>query len=130
MKTDRQIIFDKFGGKCAYCGCELQKGWHVDHIQPIVRDFKYSKHKSRFEHTGSCRNPKNENLDNYNPSCASCNIQKNSFTLEQFRNNIKQFVNSLNQYSTQYKFAKRYGLITETNIDVIFYFETFNTNEK
>jgi 5-methylcytosine-specific restriction endonuclease McrA len=130
MKTDRQIIFDKFGGKCAYCGCELQKGWHVDHIQPIVRDFKYSKHKSRFEQTGSCRNPKNENLDNYNPSCASCNIQKNSFTLEQFRNNIKQFVNSLNQYSTQYKFAKRYGLITETNVDVIFYFETFNTNEK
>jgi 5-methylcytosine-specific restriction endonuclease McrA len=130
MKTDRQIIFDKFGGKCAYCGCELQKGWHVDHIQPIVRDFKYSKHKSRFEHTGYCRNPENENLDNYNPSCASCNIQKNSFTLEQFRNNIKQFVNSLNQYSTQYKFAKRYGLITETNIDVIFYFEIFNTNEK
>ena len=130
MKIDRQIIFDKFAGKCAYCGCELQKGWHVDHIQPIVRDFKYSKHKSRFEHTGSCRNPENENLDNYNPSCASCNIQKNSFTLEQFRNNIKQFVNSLNQYSTQYKFAKRYGLITENNIDVIFYFETFNTNEK
>jgi 5-methylcytosine-specific restriction endonuclease McrA len=130
MKTDRQIIFDKFGGKCAYCGCELQKGWHVDHIQPIVRDFKYSKYKSRFEHTGSCRNPENENLDNYNPSCASCNIQKNSFTLEQFRNNIKQFVNSLNQYSTQYKFAKRYGLITENNVDVIFYFETFKTNEK
>ena len=130
MKIDRQIIFDKFGGKCAYCGCELQKGWHVDHIKPIVRDFKYSKHKSRLEHTGSCRNPENENLDNYNPSCASCNIQKNSFTLEQFRSNIKQFVNSLNQYSTQYKFAKRYGLITETNVDVIFYFETFNTKDE
>ncbi len=33
-KTDRQKIFDKYGGKCAYCGCELQKGWHVDHVEP------------------------------------------------------------------------------------------------
>jgi len=123
-KSERQIVFGKYEGKCAYCGCDLQKGWHVDHIEPIVRDFKYTKHKSSFEQTGNCRKPQNENFDNYNPSCASCNIQKNSFTLEQFRNNIKQFVNSLNQYSTQYKFAKRYGLITETNIDVKFYFET------
>lgn len=124
-KAERQIVFSKYEGKCAYCGCDLKKGWHVDHIEPIIRDFKYTKHKSIFEQIGTCRKPQNENFDNYNPSCASCNIQKNSFTLEQFRNNIKQFVNSLNQYSTQYKFAKRYGLVSETNIDVKFFFETF-----
>ena len=62
-------------------------------------------------------------LENYNPSCPSCNIQKNSYTLEQFRDNIKKFVNSLNQYNTQYKFAKRYGLVKETEVDVAFYFE-------
>jgi 5-methylcytosine-specific restriction endonuclease McrA len=123
-KKERQFIFDKYDGKCAYCGIELLKGWHVDHLEPIVRDFKYNKVKSRFEQTGRCRNPQNETIENYNPSCASCNIQKNSFTIEQFRNNIKQFVNSLNQYSTQYKFAKRYNLIQETNNDVVFYFET------
>ena len=130
MKQERQIVFDKYEGKCAYCGCELKKGWHVDHIEPIVRDFKYNKHKSRFEQAGTCRKPQNENLENYNPSCASCNIQKNSFSIEQFRNNIKQFVHSLNQYSTQYKFAKRYGLVTETNMDVKFYFETLNQQEQ
>ena len=36
-KKDREIIFNKFGGRCAYCGCELQKGWHVDELLPIVR---------------------------------------------------------------------------------------------
>ena len=123
-KHERELIFNKFGGKCSYCGCELQKGWHTDHIEPIVRDFDWNRDKGRYEATGSCRKPENETLENYNPSCASCNIQKNSFTIEEFRNNIKQFVNSLNQYSTQYKFAKRYGLVLETEKEVKFYFET------
>lgn len=113
-KKDRELIFNKYGEKCDYCGCNLQKGWHIDHLEPIVRNWK----------NGTCEKPENEKLENYNPSCPSCNIQKNSYTLEQFRENIKQFVNSLNQYSTQYKFAKKYGLVKETEIEVKFYFET------
>lgn len=114
MKKQRQIIFEKYKGKCAYCGCELKKGWHVDHIEPIIRDLK----------NGNCEKPHLKNdIQNLNPACASCNIQKNSFTLEQFRENIKQFVNSLNKYSTQYKFAKKYGLVEEKDIEVKFYFE-------
>ena len=123
-KKTRDLVKSKYNNKCAYCGCELKKGWHVDHIEPIVRDFIYNKKKQRFETNGICRNPENENLQNYNPSCPSCNIQKNSYTLEQFRENIKQFVNSLNQYSTQYKFAKKYGLVSENDIEVKFHFET------
>ena len=120
MKLERQILFDKYEGNCAYCGCDLQKGWHIDHIEPIVRSLKDS----------SCEKPDNHNISNMNPACASCNIQKNSYSLEQFRNNIKQFVNSLNQYSTQYKFAKRYGLVNETNMDVKFYFEYFKKQDQ
>ncbi len=127
-KKDREIIFDKYGGKCAYCGCDLVKGWHADHIDPVVRDFKWDRSSGRYKQTGTCQNPENDVLENYNPSCASCNIQKNSFTLEQFRKNIEQFVSSLNDYSTQYKFAKRYGLVIETGIDVKFYFEKIEDN--
>lgn len=113
-KEERLFVFTKYSGRCAYCGDELPKIWHIDHIEPIVRNID-----------GSCANPHlKNNIDNYNPSCVACNIQKSSFTLEQFRSNIKQFVNSLNEYSTQYKFAKRYGLITETKTDVKFHFET------
>lgn len=124
-KIDRQQIFDKYDGKCAYCGCDLVKGWHVDHIKPIVRNSKWNRSKRKYVLTGTSKNPENENIDNLNPACASCNIQKNSFTVEEFRKNIKKFVNSLNQYSTQYKFAKKYNLIKETKIDVIFYFEKY-----
>lgn len=116
MKIDRQKVFDKYNGKCAYCSCDLQKGWHIDHIQPVIRDLK----------TGKFEKPQNHTIENINPACASCNTQKSSYTLEQFRHNIQHFVNSLNIYSTQYKFAKRYGLVQETDIKVEFYFEKIN----
>ena len=87
-KEQRQKIFEKYNGRCAYCGCDLVKGWHVDHIKPIVRNSKWNSIEKKFEQDGTCRKPENENLENYNPSCASCNIQKNSFTVEEFRNNI------------------------------------------
>lgn len=121
-KQQRETVFKKYDGKCAYCGCELQKGWHVDHIEPIVRDLAFS--GGKVVSLPTCEKPENHTLNNFNPSCASCNIQKSSLTLEQFRRSIKQYVNSLNLYSTQYKIAKRYGLIQETNIEVKFYFET------
>lgn len=112
-KKTRESIRNKYDNKCAYCGCELTKGWHVDHFLPIVRNSD-----------GTCEKPENEILENYNPSCASCNIQKSSLTLEEFRERINQFVQSLNLYSNQYKIAKKYGLISETNSIVVFYFET------
>lgn len=112
-KKDRILIFEKYNGKCAYCGCELVKGWHVDHIEPIVRN-----------NDGTCENPHNKTFKNYNPSCASCNINKHSMTLEQFRMSIKKYVESLNKYSVQYKMAKKFGLIKEKPIEVVFYFET------
>jgi 5-methylcytosine-specific restriction endonuclease McrA len=152
-KKERQIVFDKFGGKCAYCGCELIKGWHVDHLAPVVRRNKtikggYYINKSTQERVrlmsvdednahehlwiedkvvpAGFDSPENDTIENCNPACASCNIQKSSNSLEGFRQSISQFVNSLNQYHNQYKFAKRYGLIKETGIEVKFYYETFN----
>lgn len=49
---DRQAIFDKYGGRCAYCGCELQKGWHVDHIEAVVRKIKVVHQHWRHMDTG------------------------------------------------------------------------------
>ncbi len=48
---------------------------------------------------------------------------KSSLSLESFRNLIAGFVKSLNRDSTQYKFAKRYGLVEEKEREVVFYFE-------
>lgn len=146
-KREREQIFNKFGGRCAYCGCELTKGWHVDEIQPVIRkrkwvaahwddktkplcnDEDYDNPKFRQWVEGKwvadgCERPENYNAENQYPACASCNINKHSMDLESFRNGIAAFMKHLNEISTQYKIAKRYGLVQETNMPVIFYFET------
>ena len=124
-KKERQQLFEKFGGCCAYCGCELLKGWHADHIKPIRRKFKYDRGKARLVHTGECRHPARETIENCHPACRSCNINKHSMTIEEFRGLLTGFIKSLNRDSTQYKVAKRYGLIQEIEKPVVFFFESF-----
>lgn len=114
-KQQREQLKQKFGGRCAYCGDLLSDRWHADHIEPIVRNWT----------NGTCERPENNRIDNFNPSCSSCNIVKNSLSLENFRQLIGGFIKSLNRDSTQYKFSKRYGLIEEKEAEVKFFFETY-----
>ena len=122
-KQERELIFNKYGGKCAYCGCDLPDRWHVDHIDPVIRDIVYVKGKGRVTGKDMLK-PELDVIGNKNPACPSCNIMKHSSNIEGFRNMILGFVNSLSQYSTQYKFAKKYGLISENEQKVEFYFES------
>ena len=122
----RQLIFEKYDGKCAYCGCDLQKGWHIDHIQAIRRNDsdEWIEKMNRIRATPLVRGQ--DSIENYNPSCRQCNIWKSTYDIEQFRKEISQQVKRLNDYSANYRNAKRYGLITENDIKVKFYFEQLN----
>lgn len=111
-KKDREFIFNKYGGRCAYCGDYLQKGWHVDELLPVRRNGD-----------GTCLHPERFHIDNQMPSCPSCNINKHSGSIEEFRNLITGFMKHLNEINTQYKIAKRYGLVNESVKPIVFYFE-------
>lgn len=113
-KRQRQELHEKYDGHCAYCGCELQKGWHADHFEPLQR---------QCTRDGKIINIDRDVLPNMMPSCPSCNRMKSDFTIEQFRKNIQNYINSLNTYNVQYKFARKYGLVKETDTNVVFYFE-------
>lgn len=124
-KKDRQRVFDKFGGRCAYCGCELGSRWHIDHANSLHRYSNYDKAKQKYIATGECRHPENHTEENFMPSCISCNITKSTYSIEEFREWIQQTVEALNKnHYNSYKFAKRYGLVQETVKPVVFYFET------
>lgn len=135
-KSEREQVFNKFGGRCAYCGCELTKGWHVDEIEPVRRHEQYlknefgdriwDKEKHDYVKIKTCMHPERFHIDNQNPACASCNINKHSDSLEDFRRHIAGYMNHLNNINTQFKIAKRYGLVVETGNAVVFYFETLN----
>ena len=116
-KEERQLIYNKYNGRCAYCGEKLKKGWHVDHLEPVKRTINGGEK--------SFRNPEKDSIENKMPSCASCNINKHSMSIERFRKVIAGYVTSLNEYITQYRMAKKYGLVKETGEKVKFYFETF-----
>jgi hypothetical protein len=111
MTKEREQVYNKYGRKCAYCGHLLGKKWHVDHLLPVVRE------------DGIMKYPERDCLSNKMPACISCNINKHSMSLEDFRDSIKNYMVHLNTVSTQYKIAKRYGLVEEVDIPVKFYFE-------
>jgi hypothetical protein len=64
------------------------------------------------------------------PACASCNINKHAMKLEDFRQLIAGFMKHLNERNTQYKIAKRYGLVVEQQKPVVFYFEKYQKDRE
>lgn len=137
-KQQRELIYNKYGGLCAYCGTELQKGWHVDEIEPVRRGWEYMKdengkriwdaEKRDYKIKATVMHPERFTIENQMPSCASCNINKHSGSLEEFREVIQGFMKHLNAINTQYKIAKRYGLVVENVKPVVFYFESVGKN--
>lgn len=126
--SDRECIRQKYNNHCAYCGCILEKVFHVDHLEPIIREEgRYEVLEDGNRHfipsIGGMRYPDRDVVDNYMPSCPSCNIIKGQNSLEDFRSMIYNFIHSLNIRDTRYKFVKKYGLVIETNTPIKFYFE-------
>jgi hypothetical protein len=101
----RQEIFDLTNGHCAYCGCELTlKSMQIDHIYA-------------FNSGGKC------DKRNYFPACRPCNFRKSTLNIEDFRKQLEDTLKNLNQYSANYRQAKRFGMIYEFSEKVVFFFE-------
>lgn len=120
MKIDRQKIFDKYHGRCAYCGHALGsiKEMQVDHII-AQRHMEGPRPTATYEQV-HCE-------DNLMPSCRSCNKHKDTFSIEQFRQEIACQPHRLRKYRPTFRIAERYGLIVHQDKQVVFYFETVNT---
>lgn len=122
-KNERQIVFDKYGGKCAYCGCELQKGWHVDHIEPAFHNWS-DEDVNRFLKKDRGQNT----IENYNPACPRCNRWKGTWSTDEFRREISLQLERLERDSAPFRMARDYGLIKTTDTEVKFYYETFSNH--
>ena len=74
-KKDRELIKQKFSGKCAYSGTDLEPDWQVDHMVPVVRNWWTNTVVFEDAH----------NLDNMVPVQKLINHYKGSISLEDFR---------------------------------------------
>ncbi|GAB2579613.1 hypothetical protein GCM10027190_31620 [Spirosoma areae] len=99
--------------------CELEKGWHIDELEPIQCNKKWDQKKRKWVYDGTCKHSDRLHVNNKSPACASCDINKHSMSLEEFRTLIGGFLNSLNRDSTQNKIAKRYGFVEEVEKPVV-----------
>ena len=104
-KQERQRIYAKTDGHCAYCGREITlQQMQVDHIVPLY-------------------NGGTDDMQNYLPACRSCNNYKHALTLEKFRAALERMPDVLARDSVTYRNAVRFGLVTPTPHPVVFYFE-------
>lgn len=117
-KQIRLRVLNKTNGRCAYCGCKLlPESFHLDHITP----------KRRYQNNHLSHLPKGSDEEsNLLPCCQSCNSCKSDLSLEDFRERILDRIKRLNENFSEYRIAKSFGLVKETNMDVIFYFEKIN----
>jgi len=129
-KKQRQQVWNKSNGKCWYCGCELpQKGWHVDHLEPViretavVRDTSDSPYSHKTVSTGACLKPELDTIDNMVPACAPCNLFKSTFSVEFFRQEIEAQIERARKTSVNFRTAERFGLIKAEPAPVVFWFE-------
>jgi 5-methylcytosine-specific restriction endonuclease McrA len=120
-KDVRDTIFKKYGGRCAYCGCVIDREkFTIDHIDPIFRG-STNDEVSKYQ-----RNMGDNSIRNFNPCCSSCNSSKSTLRLEDWRKQIESKLMRINRDCSNYRILKRFGLIIETHNPVVFYFERYS----
>ena len=111
-KKQRAELRMKFGGCCAYCGCELGEKWHADHVKPVIRFAGNMLHQER------------DDISNMVPACHPCNLHKHCSSLEDYRRIIsdgrREFL-----ASGKGKALVRMGLVEMKSDPVVFWFEKY-----
>jgi hypothetical protein len=104
-KNERRRVYEKTGGRCAYCGCALQiEEMAVDHVIPLADGGADAE-------------------SNLLPACRSCNHRKNTESVERFRASVERFPVVLARDSVTYRNAVRFGLVVPNPHNIKFYFE-------
>lgn len=121
-KETRRTVYEKYDGKCAYCGCVINYlKFHVDHIEAKFRRTTQAELKS----WGSDRIKGKDHIGNYNPSCISCNSSKSTFTIETWRKELELKRERIKRDSSTYNLLIRFNQIKESYTPIKFYFENF-----
>lgn len=80
-KSVRKLVYAKYNGHCAYCGCEIpEKGFNVDHLYCL----------RRYEYTEEFTGINVHDISNLMPSCGSCNRYKSTMDLEKFPQTVAE----------------------------------------
>jgi len=135
MKINRQKVYDKFGGKCAYSGTPLEPDWQIDHIIPKNKAHWLKSYQMRDYLKTKITNI--NDINNLLPCQRIINHYKRSLDLEQFRTlwlmglhkrldkpRNPRTENSRKTKEYRLKVASYFGITPEKPFSGKFYFET------
>lgn len=119
-KAQREALRAKFDGKCAYCGCDLGKTMHADHIEPVIRI-----QPSPWNDLNAVKllKPHRNTVGNMMPACAPCNIHKGGYPLESWRAYLQRSAEIVRKQTSTFRAGERFGVISVSEAPIIFYFE-------
>lgn len=119
-REEREAVYKKTGGRCAYCGHEItMQEMQIDHVIPL----------RSYEAIGQLDRPEPNSLDNLLPACRSCNHYKSTMSVETFRSMLEREPEILARDSVAYRNGVRFGLVIPNPGPVIFYFERSERDE-
>lgn len=110
-RKEREEVYKKYDGHCAYCGCELEyKEMQVDHFAPyyLFGD--------------------NTQMSNLMPACRQCNFRKGTLTIEKFRKEVELTAERLRRDNFMFRLAEKYSIVNVNTDPIKFYFEKLSRN--
>lgn len=120
--VQRQNIYNKFGGRCAYCGKPISiDEMQIDQLVPPwhrLSDGQLVKNAARGI----------DDDDNLMPSCHACNYYKSQLSLEDFRELLKGLPERCAK-SPDVQIAMRYGMVDIRKWCGVFLFEFYNISK-
>lgn len=110
-KKIRELVYDKCGGHCAYCGKEIAyNDMQVDHVYP--------------QYKGGT-----DDIGNLMPACRACNFRKGTLSVEHFRREIQDQCDGVCE-TFQGRMSLAYGLLERVDKPIVFYFEKIKPENK
>lgn len=128
-KRIRELVYQKYDGHCAYCGCSLEyKDMQVDHMTSIAHN-AHEEAIANYKQTGKWKwgaddaHNQDDSLDNLMPACRQCNFYKQEADLEGFRSKMRNWLEKTCRNSFQVQLAIKHGILEYKPWDGKFYFE-------
>lgn len=131
MKAVRQRIYDKYKGRCGYCGDYLKiKDMTIDHIIPksiFIETILSKKNIPTFLKHLTTQDV--SHIDNLMCCCKVCNAWKGTKHLNQFKKEITKSISYIRN-DINFKIGVKYKLIIESEPDIKFFFEELQENKE
>lgn len=134
-KKQRAELREMFGGRCAYCGVELNGKWHGDHVEPLYRQPGYVRKGFRdivpdVIVKARLLRPHNDRDDNLFPACIPCNIDKGVESIEDWREWLQEgMVRTMRDNIANFRHAERFRRLTINTEPIVFWLETYRAEQ-